>query len=466
MTTIEVQARGDFPERGRRKPQRTAPAVEPWELVHQRKVRAIAKRLRERRSDKPLSLRKRTVSHQVPKFGNPKRHDDRLDVSCLDSILKIDVERRICIAEPGVPFDALVRATLRHGLVPCVVPELKTITIGGAVSGCSIESTSFRLGGFHDTCIAYEVITGTGEVLSCTPDNEHALVFQMMQGSFGTLGILSKLVFRLMPAKPFVHVRYETYGTVADYQAAILRHYRERDVDFMDGIIHAEDRLVLCVGSFVERAPYTHRYDWMRVYYKSTLTRTEDYLRTPDYFFRYDRGVTNVHPKSWIGRLLFGKLFTSARLLRMAEKLHFLLPRDRPSVTLDVFLPFSKLPEFLAWHHRELGHYALWCVPYKRVRDYEWLTESFWRGVNDELFVDIAIYGMEQPPGRNAYRMIEEKLHELGGIKTLISHNYYTPEEFWQTWNRETYDAVKRRTDPANVFRDLYTKTCGTAHAR
>src|SRR2546421_446946 len=83
---------------------------------------------------------------------------------------------------------------------------------GGAVSGCSIESMSFRFGGFHDTCLEYEVITATGDVLTCTPDNPHQLVFQMMHGSFGTLGVLAKLTFRLVPAKRFVHVVYETYA--------------------------------------------------------------------------------------------------------------------------------------------------------------------------------------------------------------------------------------------------------------
>ena len=37
-------------------------------------------------------------------------------------------------------FDPGIDATLRRGLVPIIVPELKTITLGGAVSGCSIES--------------------------------------------------------------------------------------------------------------------------------------------------------------------------------------------------------------------------------------------------------------------------------------------------------------------------------------
>lgn len=430
------------------------------EVRHARKVARIAGQLRGRRGSRPLSIRKRVVSHQVPKAGDLKYKDEKLDLTDLHDILSIDPARRICVAESGVTFEDLVAATMRHGLVPIVVPELKTITLGGAVSGCSIESTSFRHGGFHDTCLEYEVVTSSGEKLRCTPDNEHALVFQMMHGSFGTLGILTKIAFRLMPASPFVKVTYETYGSVADYEAAIRRHYEAQDADFMDGIVHSPSECVLSLGRFVEDAPYTHAYDWMRVYYRSTRTRREDYLRTPDYFFRYDRGVTNVRPQSFLGRLLFGKLMGSDRWLRLAEKANPFLRSEQIPFTLDVFLPLSRMEPFLAWYAAEFRHFPLWCVPYKRVRDYEWIAPGVFQGVEDGLFVDLAIYGMKQDPKRNLHRIMERKLMELGGIKTLISENHYSEEEFWRTWNRENYARVKAKTDPGNVFRDLYEKTC------
>ena len=427
---------------------------------HDRKVARIARRLREHTGGRPVSLRKKAVAHQVPKGRDLRHHDDKIDVSDLTEILSIDPVQRICVAESGVTFVDLVAATLAHGLVPIVVPELKTITIGGAVSGCSIESMSFVHGGFHDTCLEYEVITATGEVLVCTPDNEHRLVFQMMHGAFGTLGVVAKLTFKLIPAKPYVKLRYETYETLADYQAAILRHFEARDVDFMDGIIHSPTCYVLSAGVFVDHAPYTSDYSWMKIYYQSTRTRTEDYLTTADYFFRYDRGVTNVRPTSFLGRLVFGKFLASSQWLRLGEKLRWLLRSERPTVTLDVFVPFSRVPEFLTWYEREFGFYPLWCVPYRRVRDYEWLDESFYRSMTDPLFLDLAIYGMRQRGPRNYHRLMEEKLHEIGGLKTLIAHNYYSEAEFWSIWNKRNYDAVKAITDPQNVFRDLYTKTC------
>jgi FAD/FMN-containing dehydrogenase len=435
--------------------------------LHARKLERICRQLRDRQGDGPVSLRKRAVSHQVPKARDRRRHDDKVDITDLNAILEIDPDRRICVAEPGVTFVDLVAATMRHGLVPIVVPELKTITVGGAVSGCSIESTSFRHGGFHDTCLEYEVVTGRGEVVTCTPDGPDALLFQMMHGAFGTLGILSKLTFRLMPAKPFVKVSYERFGTLDELLQAIARHARDRDLDFMDGFAHSPTEYVLNVGRFVDTAPYTHRYDWVKVYYQSTRTRTEDYLETPDYFFRYDHGVTSVHPRSRLARLFLGKLLGSAQVLRLAERLRGLvLDDDRPTVTLDVFLPMSRVPAFLGWYEREFQFYPLWVVPYRRVRDYEWIDASFYAGLEDDLFLDLAIYGMEQRGDRNYYRLMEEELRALGGIKTLIAHNYYSEEEFWSIWNKANYDQIKARTDPDNRFRDLYAKTCRAAMGR
>lgn len=437
------------------------------EDVHRRKVERIAGQLAAHDPKKPLSLKKKAVAHQVPKFGDKRRTDAKIDITDLNHILEIDVAGRTCTAEAGVTFCDLVAATMKHGLVPIIVPELKTITIGGAVTGCSLESMSFRYGGFHDTCLEYEVVTTDGEVLRCRPDNENEHLFQMIHGSFGTLGVLTKLKFRLVPAKPFVHVVYERYTTFESYMAAMYRHAADPKLDFMDGIIHSPELYALSLGYFVDEAPYTNAYDWTKVYWTSTRERADDYLKTPDYFFRYDRGVTNVHPKSYVGRLLFGKLLDSSTLLRIVDKMHLLLSPDRPNVTLDVFLPSTKLGNFLDWYKQKIDFFPLWFVPYRRVRDYEWIADGYLDQVKgDDMFVDIAIYGCEQAPGRNYYQEIEEKLLEISGIKTLISHNFFDETSFWKMFNRRNYATAKERLDRRNLQRDLYEKTCKATQGR
>ena len=433
---------------------------------HNADVARIARELRDRKSKRPLSLRKKVTSHQVPKPGDRKYSDDKIDVSCLNRILEINMEERTCTAEPGVTFIDLVQATLPRGLVPMVVPEFKTITIGGAVSGCSIESMSFRYGGFHDSCLEYNVITSAGEVLFCTPYNDLSLVYQSIHGSFGTHGILSKLKFQLVLAKPIVHIVYERHTNVESYRESIRMHSEMLDVDFMDGIIHSPDLYILSLGHFVDGAPYTNSYNWVTAYHETTAVRSEDYMQTTDYFFRYDRGVTNVHPKSKLGRLLIGPFVNSNNLLSFAEMINWALPKKNPMVTVDVFIPISRFHDFMSWYWKEFGEHNLWCVPYRPAQRYAWLSDQFYSGLQDDMFVDLAIYGFQPRDGRNYYRMIEEKLREINGVKTLISYNYYSEEEFWQVFHRENHFAAKAITDPRNAFRDLYTKTCIASQGR
>ncbi len=125
----------------------------------------------------------------------------------LVEILEIDVQNQTCTADPGVTFCDLVRATLAKGLAPMLVPELETITLGGAVAGCAVESMAHKHGGFHDSCLEYEVVTAKGELLHCSREPSSEL-FEMLHGSYGTLGIITQLKFKLIPAKPFVLMQY------------------------------------------------------------------------------------------------------------------------------------------------------------------------------------------------------------------------------------------------------------------
>jgi FAD/FMN-containing dehydrogenase len=426
--------------------------------THNQKVERIAERLRKRKRSDPVSLKKKAVSHEVPKPGDQRYKDEKINISDLGSILNIDPVERICVAEPGVTFVDLVKATLEYGLVPFTVPELKTITIGGAVAGCSIESMSYKYGGFHDSCLEYEIITAEGDVLSCTPKNKNQLLFEMVHGTFGTLGIISQLTFKLTPAEPFVKVEYEKYTNMNDYQKAIWGHFEKKDVDFMDGIIHSPQEYVLSVADFTNQAPYTNKYDWTKVYYQSTADRQEDYLRTPDYFFRYDKGLTHVTLKSFPGRLLFRKFHSSTNSLKFANMFHRFIPPKAIPFTLDTFIPFSKSSDFLKWYEKKIGHFPLWCVPYK-TRHYQWVADNYLDQTQEPLFLDIAIYGMQKRDGNNYHKMIEDELLKIGGLETLIAGNYYTEKNFWKIWNKDNYYQVKNRTDPNNIFRDLYTKT-------
>ncbi|MBM4373318.1 MAG: FAD-binding protein, partial [Deltaproteobacteria bacterium] len=108
-------------------------------MTHGEKVERLAAQIRGMTGNPTgVGIRKGSEPHFVP---NPfQKKVPRLDLRELDDILEIDARSRTCTAESGVTFDALTRETLRHGLIPTTVPELRGITIGGAVAGCSVES--------------------------------------------------------------------------------------------------------------------------------------------------------------------------------------------------------------------------------------------------------------------------------------------------------------------------------------
>jgi FAD/FMN-containing dehydrogenase len=434
---------------------------------HDEKVAAVCDQVRAL-NGQSAHVDKGGVHHFVPLPGEKRFTGKKVDLKPLREVLEIDAEARVATAEPGVTFARLVEATLPHGLLPGVVPELEGITVGGAVAGCSVESMSWKLGGFHDTCLEYEVVTGDGRVLTLTPERD-PLLFDMVHGSYGTLGILTKVRFRLYPAKPYVRLVYETLPSLAAFEARMRQVVGGAEHELVDGIIHAPDRCVLCLGDFVDEAPFTSSYRRLDIYYKSTATRTEDYLRTPDYLFRYDTEChwlsRTVPPLEWKPvRALLGRWFLgSTNLIRWSNRLAPLLGmKKRPDVVVDVFIPAKRFGEFSEWYERDFAYYPLWIVPYRIARPYPWIAAEHASRMEDELFIDCAIYGKpNSEPDIDWSQVLEEKTVELGGIKTLISRNHFTPDSFWRVYHRENYDAAKAALDPTGAFPHVYEKMVG-----
>lgn len=82
------------------------------------------------------------------------KHDARgLDASGLTGVIGIDPEARTADVAGMCTYEDLIAATLHYGLSPLVVPQLRTITLGGAVTGLGIESASFRNGLPHESVL-------------------------------------------------------------------------------------------------------------------------------------------------------------------------------------------------------------------------------------------------------------------------------------------------------------------------
>lgn len=80
-----------------------------------------------------------------------------------------------------------------------VVPELPTLTVGGLIAGAGLETSSHRYGLFSDTVLSYEIITPDGNLVECNKDEDSDL-FNVISGSYGTLGFIVGVTFPIIPA--------------------------------------------------------------------------------------------------------------------------------------------------------------------------------------------------------------------------------------------------------------------------
>jgi hypothetical protein len=55
-------------------------------------------------------------------------------------------------------------------------------------------------------------------------------------------------------------------------------------------------------------------------------------------------------------------------------------------------------------------------------------------------------------------RLIEKKLMQMGVRKLLYSQCFYTEDEFWETFDSQTYTDLKQKYDPKRKLPDLYAK--------
>lgn len=396
-----------------------------------------------------------------------------MDLSGFNRVVAVDPSAGSVECGGMTTYADLADATLAQGVMPCVVPQLKSITAGGAAAGVGIESSSFRHGLVHETLLAMDVLLADGSVVSCTPDNEHRELFFGLPNSYGTLGYALKLRAQTVPVKRYVALTHLRHRSAPEYFADLARHCAG-DADFVDGVVFSADEMVVTLGRFVDSAPYASDYTYERIYYRSIRERDSDYLSARDYLWRWDTDwfwcSKNLWAQNPLVRRLLGRRrlnsVTYSRIMRwnarwgITRALSRLAGRQSEPVIQDVDLPLARAPEFLAFLLREIGILPIWICPVRAPDPAR--VFPLYRLAAQTLFVNFGFWGAvagrsRTPPGFHN-RAVERKVRELGGIKSLYSETYFPETEFWEAYGGAAYRALKARYDPHGAFGDLYRK--------
>jgi len=423
----------------------------------------------------PVRLAKPTSN--LFRFRDPASAAERvsLDVSAFARVIHVDAAARTAVVGGMTTYEDLVAATLPHGLMPMVVPQLKTITLGGAVSGLGIESSSLRSGMPHESVLSMDILTGDGRAVTATPDGEHAALYRGFPNSYGTLGYALSLTIELEPVRPFVHLRHFRFDSPqacmrAVTEVAAAGSYRGHRADFVDGTVFAPDELYLTIGSFSDVAPWRSDYTRERIYYQSIRGPQEDFLTISDYLWRWDTdwfwcsrpfGVQQpVIRRLWPRRYRRSDVYR--RLVAWYRQHDIDARRGRPAaeaVIQDVEIPVERSAEFLEFFCGNVGMTPIWMCPLRLRGERTWPLYPMQPG---QVYVNFGFWGtVRLPPGESdGYynRQVEDTVTELGGHKGLYSTSFYSRDQFWSLYNGPEYADLKRAYDPQGRLADLYDK--------
>ena len=405
-----------------------------------------------------------------------------LDTSGLTGVISVDPDARTADVAGMCTYEDLVAATLPYGLSPLVVPQLKTITLGGAVTGLGIESASFRNGLPHESVLEMDILTGTGEVVTASPRAArrpvprlpeflwHAWLFGAAEDRAGTGQAVRRAA---TPAVPLADRPGRRDGP----------HHRDRRPSTASrsttstAWCSAPTRATCASACRRRRRDPVSDYTGQDIYYRSIQhadgreARPADHPRLPvalgHRLVLVLAGVRRAEPDD---PAVLAAAAPAQQLLLEADRLRPAVRHRRPhreaqrqaaaasascrtSRCRSDAPPSSSTGSSTTCRSSRSGCVRCGCATTARLAA---VPDSAAPHLRQRRLLVVGA-GRRRTEGQTN-RLIERKVSELDGHKSLYSDAYYSPEEFDELYGGETYKTVKKTYDPDSRLLDLYAK--------
>jgi glycolate oxidase len=161
----------------------------------------------------------------------------------MNKILQIDPENLLAVVEPGVVTFDLQQQVEKIGLFyPPDPASLKTSTLGGNVAECAGGPRAVKYGVTKDYVLGLEVVLPTGQIISTGVQTVKSVVgydlTKLLVGSEGTLGIVTKIILRLLPLPKAKRTLLAIFPTIEAAATSVSRIISSRIIpttlEFMD----------------------------------------------------------------------------------------------------------------------------------------------------------------------------------------------------------------------------------------
>ena len=225
-------------------------------------------------------------------------------------------------AGPGALWREVAEFTTTRQMTPPVLPDSLYISVGGTLNTSGLGETSYRLGAQVDHVVELDVVTGAGELLTCSPAR-HAELFQMVLAGMGQCGLIVRARLRLMTAPDQVVVRRFSYENRDAFLADLAMLASAESEGAIAGAFNLESDgktwiPVITVSSFRSRAPA----------WRDQIAGKEAQAAVSQSFLEY----LNRNTESYLATLASGARF------RPHVYMHFFLPAEHTPAMVDYLM--------------------------------------------------------------------------------------------------------------------------------
>ena len=296
-----------------------------------------------------------------------------------DDIIHLNTKTRTVRVGAMITMGKLMNYLYPLGYALPVVPEFKSLTVGGLISGAGLESSSVHYGLFPLQCIEYTVVLGNGDIKKVTEDTD-PILFSALPLSYGTLGTIVDVVMNIIPIKPNIKLDCICITNYNEIQSKLETILKEPEgYDFIEGIIYSKTKTVIIKGVFTDKLvyPVIHPVTWYDPYFYQEIEKNVDdnkfhcTMNLLDYYFRHDRG------SFWLLKHIIGddKLcrvinpfvnHASDKNIIMQPVMKKILDFRNIEIQ-DTVVPLSNVQFMLDFAEEHYGIYPMWLCPCRNV---------------------------------------------------------------------------------------------------
>jgi|CXWL01.1.fsa_nt_gi FAD/FMN-containing dehydrogenase len=133
-----------------------------------------------------------------------------IDSSSMQTIHEIDTVGLTATVDGGTIWRDLVAASVPLGFVPPTLTNNLGVSVAGTTSVAGLGVASYRYGAQADNAVELEVVTGAGDIVTCSREVNREL-FDVVRCGLGQFAFITKVKTRLRPCKQKVRMYHLLY---------------------------------------------------------------------------------------------------------------------------------------------------------------------------------------------------------------------------------------------------------------